>query len=235
MANCWEPNFMRRGKLICITGIDGSGKTTLAKSINNDLKNEGLDSIYVYGRVVPIVSRFFMILGRKVMKSKPKDIFVEYDKYTRYKKKVFHNSIIAEIYKLAFLLDQSIVILVKIMPRMLCGKIVICDRYVYDTIITDLSVDLGYSDSQILDLTNKAFSILPKPNIIFLIDIQEEIAFSRKHDVPHLNYLRDRRMKYLSIAKSIGAVVLDGSNSSKDVLKEAEISLDFKHFGAFHG
>ena len=225
---------MRQGKLICITGIDGSGKTTLAKSINDKLKNEGLNSIYVYARVVPIISRFLMVMGRKVINSKHGDLFVEYDEYTQNKKKVFHRPLIAEIYKLAFLLDQSIVILIKIIPHMVCGKIVICDRYVYDTIITDLSVDLGYSDLQILNLINKAFSILPKPNIIFLVDIPEEIAFSRKNDIPHLNYLKDRRMKYLSIAESIGAIILDGSKGMNDVFKEAEICLKSKRTGVFH-
>ena len=41
---------MSRGYLIVFTGIDGSGKTTQAKLLVKNLKNEGLNVSYVYSR-----------------------------------------------------------------------------------------------------------------------------------------------------------------------------------------
>ena len=38
----------KRGKLIVIEGIDGSGKTTIAKSVVNELKASGIKSVYTY-------------------------------------------------------------------------------------------------------------------------------------------------------------------------------------------
>lgn len=74
------------------------------------------------------------------------------------------------------------------------------------------------------------FSILPKPNKIFLVDVPEELAYSRKNDIPHLDYLRDRRMRYLSICKSLGAIVLDGSKSKREVLSETMKRLEPYNF-----
>lgn len=78
---------MTRGILICLTGIDGSGKTTLAKSLNDSLNKNGCNSTYVYARVTPIFSRLLMIVGRKILMIGSKDIFIDYNKHINNKKK----------------------------------------------------------------------------------------------------------------------------------------------------
>ena len=51
-----------KNTLICFTGIDGSGKTTIAKEIDQKLRKNNVNSVYVYGRVIPTISRLFMWL-----------------------------------------------------------------------------------------------------------------------------------------------------------------------------
>ena len=70
-----------------------------------------------------------------------------------------------------------------------------CDRYIHDTVITDISANLGY-DSVQSNILIKTLSLVPKPDLIFYIDIPEEIAYSRKDDVPHINYLQVRKKLY---------------------------------------
>lgn len=49
------------------------------------------------------------------------------------------------------------------------------------------------------------------PDILFLIDLPEEIAHKRKDDVPSVDYLRDRRKMYLYIGNEYKMTILDGS------------------------
>lgn len=212
----------KRVMLICFMGIDGSGKTTLAKRINEKLKKRGVNSQYLYGRVVPIVSRFLMWIGRKyLLKRRKEDIFHNYSNYTRQKRKIFKNKFISKIYKWSIMFDQVTQINLKIIPRLAVGNVVICDRYVFDTVVTDIGVDLNYSNSDVINLINKLFRIVPKPDITFLIDVPEEIAYQRKNDIPHLSYLSERRKLYLIVGKSLGVITLDGSKSIDEVSEEA--------------
>jgi len=213
---------MGQSVLICFTGIDGSGKTTLAKRINERLKKEGVNSQYVYGRVVPILSRPLMEMGRRfLLKRRKEDIFHNYDDYASQKRNIFKNKFIAGVYKWSILFDQVMQIYAKIIPRLMVGKVVICDRYVFDTVITDIAADLNYSADDVFNMISKLLCIAPKPNVTFLIDVTEEVAYQRKDDTPHISYLRERRKFYLMMEKSFKMITLDGSRNIEMVEEEA--------------
>jgi dTMP kinase len=93
------------------------------------------------------------------------------------------------------------------------GYSVISDRYVYDTVINDLSVDRGLSINDAKMMTTKLWKHFPKPTLTFLIRVPEEVAIKRKNDIPSLNYLRIRNQYYDEILKDEGCFVLDGTVS----------------------
>ena len=72
--------------LICITGIDGSGKTTLAKNLTKYLiKNKPDIRIkYVYGRYMLFLLKPIYLLSNKILLRK-QDINRNYNKYTKRK------------------------------------------------------------------------------------------------------------------------------------------------------
>ena len=51
-------------KLVCIIGMDGTGKTTLASNVVSTLRQQGQPALYIYGRTFPVISRALMALGR---------------------------------------------------------------------------------------------------------------------------------------------------------------------------
>jgi dTMP kinase len=61
----------------------------------------------------------------------------------------------------------------------------------------DLVIDFNLNEYQMLRLLNRFFWVVPRPNVAFLIDLDEEIAFHRKSDTPSVDYLRERREVYL--------------------------------------
>lgn len=209
--------------LICFVGIDGCGKTTISKKVTKILKQkDGIKCQYVYGRVVPVASRILMWIGRKMLlKSKEEDMFSNYTNYISKKKRAFQNKLASRIYEFFVLFDQIIQINLKITPLLLARSTVICDRYLYDAIITDLAVDLEYSNDDIKHLVDRLLRLVPKPDIIFLIDIPEEVAFLRKKDIPHLDYLRKRRKLYCAYIQSQpGTIILDGTKDIDELCSE---------------
>src|SRR5690348_16299366 len=91
-------------ELICITGIDGGGKSTLAKGVVDVLKKDGINAQYMYGRIIPISSRLLMVLGRLAYLRK-KDPWKEFADYSRSKKGIMRNPILRVIYGAAVFLD----------------------------------------------------------------------------------------------------------------------------------
>ena len=118
------------------------------------------------------------------------------------------------------LFDYYLQLLYKIEVPLLLNKNVVCDRYIYDTIITDIAIDMGYSEDEIFNLIERCLSILPTPDIVFLIDIPEEVAYNRKDDVPAIGYLRDRRKYYLSVADKFNMIKIEGDKEIEDIKRK---------------
>lgn len=209
-----------KGLFICFTGIDGSGKTTLAESVTRFLKERDLPAEYVYARFQLIITKPLMMLGNKLFLRKYK-INRDYTNYSLKKKNLSKNhKIISNIYVYALIIDYLFQIIIKIRLPLLLGKVVVCDRYVYDTVLTDFSVDMSFSKNQSISLIDKCFLVAPMPTINFLVDVLEETAFKRKDDIPSIEYLKDRRSIYLQIAQYYSMTVLNGNSTAEQVYNE---------------
>lgn len=205
-------------KLICVTGIDGAGKTTLAHSIAAALRQAGWPAIYVYGRIYPVTSRLLMALGRATLLRK-NDQWRDYSAYSTRKKQAMHNPCLAWPYTLAILLDYYVQIWWKLLPHIFDRRIIVSDRYIYDTVISDLTAHLNYSPRQTERTIERGLKLLPTPLLTILVDIPEEIAFSRKTDVPHIDYLKERRGSYLALDARPEVEQVDGSGPPESVLQ----------------
>ena len=207
-------------KIICITGMDGAGKTTLARRIVAQLREKGQPCAYVYGRTYPLVSRLLMALGRAAFLRK-QDIWEDFKEYETSKKQVMRSPILTWIYTAAILFDYYLQIWLKLAIHFFSRRTIVLDRYIYDTVISDLSVHLGYSPQDTLGAIERGLKLLPRPALTILIDLPEEVAFERKDDVPHLDYLRQRRKTYLLLENSPGVTRLDGSQAADSLLEQS--------------
>ena len=107
----------------------------------------------------------------------------------------------------------------------------VCDRYIYDTLITDFAVDMNLSVDRIQSLLDTCFAVVPQPDVNFLIDVSEEVAFARKNDVHSKKYLMDRRRIYQQIAQTHNMHILNGDNDASQVfsnfIEALKQTLDF--------
>ncbi len=85
------------------------------------------------------------------------------------------------------------------------GQMVICDRYIFDTMV-DLQQELNFPMSRIRSILGASW--IPQPDWKFLLDLDEEAAFSRKADTASIKYLQKRRALYLDVASEYGLAVV---------------------------
>jgi len=206
-----------KGFFICLTGMDGSGKTTLSKELVELLNKKGIKCRYVYGRLNPFILKLFILIGDWLF-LRGKDISKNYSEYSNTKRKAIEkHSFLSKVYQQILMFDYSLQIFFKVKLPLIFGKNIVCDRYIYDTIITDLSVDMNYSKDKVISMLNNLLRYSPEPDITFLIDVPEKIAYQRKDDTPAVEYLEERRRVYLDVGKTYKMVILDGSKSLEDL------------------
>ena len=182
-----------------------------------NLSLNGVKSKYVYARLVPIIFRPLLVVG-DLLFLRTKSINNDYEDYSNTKKNILKKHIfLSKIFYKIMLFDYYLQLLYKIKLRLLLNKNIVCDRYVYDTIITDIAVDMGYSEEDIFNRIERCLSTLPTPDIVFLIDLTEEVAYNRKNDVSSMGYLRDRRRYYLSVANRYKMIRIDGTGNIEDI------------------
>jgi dTMP kinase len=66
-------------------------------------------------------------------------------------------------------------------------------------------------------MISNLLKLIPVPDVSFLIDVPEEVAFNRKNDVPDIAYLKERRSNYLKVGKWFNMIVIDGSKNIIEV------------------
>jgi len=197
--------------LICLVGLDGTGKTTQARKLLANLRQRGFVCHYVWGKLNPWLLAPFVWIAR-VLFLRGHDPYVDYPRHAAAKAKLGSHRLLHTFFENLFLLDYALQMVWKIRLPRLFHRHIICDRYVFDS-IADLAADFRYLTPRLNRSLDRFFTLLPKPDVIFFFDLPEEAAYKRKRDIPSLEYLQMRRGYFLSMAQRYNMVPLDGSLS----------------------
>lgn len=129
------------------------------------------------------------------------------------------------IYVSILFIDYFIRLFFLVIIPLYYGRNIVCDRYIYDTIITDISMDLGLTKEKICRLIKYCYHLLPRPDYLFLIDLPEMIAYNRKNDVPSIDYLTSIRGTYFEVGKLMEMKILDGTLGREAILNNVVSAL----------
>lgn len=160
-----------------------------------------------------------MALGRAVWLH-GQDQWRNYESYSIKKNETMRNRLLKWTYTSAILVDFYLQIWLKLVLHYSKGKIIVLDRYIYDTVISDLSAHLNYSMHETDIAIRVGLQILPTPDMTFLVDLPEEVAYRRKNDVPHIDYLKERRKWYQQILSRPEVQKINGESPIEEIVED---------------
>jgi len=211
---------MNKFKLINIIGIDGAGKTTLAKAFATEMQRQDSNVRYRYCQYFAKLLYPVKILAKSSVMRKTNE-FKNYTHYNKTKKETSSRfPLLANIYATIWIVDYVIQIFFKITIPVLLGQKFIIDRYIFD-IAVNLSLTTNNDISYAIRLIHLFFKLAPRPDLVLFIDVPAEIAFNRKDDIQDIEYLRERRNRYLLLSKQFKFELINGLDNPEQILQKA--------------
>ena len=192
---------MKKSKVICFIGTDGSGKSTLIREVSDAYVNRGIRTKLVYFGWRPFLpttklfSYFFRKNGFKIVETSNK------------KKAKF--SLLQETMLLYYFFEYLARYFVEIL---LSSKTMLVDRYFYD-------LYAHYDYAQTSRLFKYLMKLYPKPDCLFFLDAGVALAKQRKPEMDE-TLLEKHHKKYEELRKMIFAYKIDTSKNIKDCVDE---------------
>ncbi len=226
----FNPEARPKPRMLVFSGLDGSGKSTQAEILALRLQREGYAVRTAWSRWEPMVSAPLIRLAKSHLRASYKVRDEDYENFTAAKRKKMKSTWRRQLWQVMVWGEYACQIRSRVLVHLKRGTGVICDRYVYDTMI-DVAINFSTPPEQIVELMNHPFlGMFPKPSKVILIDIDPETGSARKNDGTPVEYLADRRGYYISMAQEIGADVIDGRGSVEEVSEKIwEHTEDWRH------
>jgi len=184
--------YWQGGTTIVFLGVDGSGKTTITEKLAQLLSNFFNVNRHYFGWkefVLPVFS------WRKKRSSKNSN--------QKRKEKT------GWIYLIAFYIELWLRFLIRVVPNLLLGRIIIFDRYFYDKLVHIKKDSLKY---KLLEV------VTPKPSFVFLLRVRVSTILKRKKEKDY-ETLSQLQEKYEMYAKKKGFIIIDNDSNLRNVIK----------------
>jgi len=208
----------RGGTLICLLGIDGSGKSTQAAALVESLLDQDVPALHAWARWKPVLMLPARVLGRALVRLKgARSQTQDYEGFTQSKREILRGPVQAGLWKNLALLEHAVQVFFKVRIPMFLGRTVVADRYVYDTLI-DLSVNLNCTPDELLN--EPLLRLFPEPDLSILLDLSPRLGAERKSDGTPEEYLVERRALYRRMSEALRMEVVDAEGTPAEVQAE---------------
>jgi thymidylate kinase len=189
---------LQSGFLISFSGPDGSGKTEHAHTLAAALTLCGLRTRYYWSRCGN--SWFIRLLSTRGSTFISGKKNAESDKIgAPGRKGRLQNGIVRFFWSYMVSIDMILTYFFHVKLKLLRGRAVICDRYVYDA-AAEIESALQTND-KLNRLAIKLMLVLtPRPDISYLLDLPEEVCVQRKNENTDIEYLQQQRRAYTALA-----------------------------------
>ena len=217
--------------LICFNGIDGSGKSLQAHRLVEQLQAAGYPAVYVWSGGTAPFTRPVARAGKALLRrrkhttdnpalpatSDALEPSTPYRSYLSFTHGIFKTRLVRTAWLHLSLLEHMAEIWTKVVPHLLSGRIVVCDRYIYDRLVNIAVLCNTGPEELTRQLRLARWYWVPQPGQWFFIDVPAEVAFSRKDDVPDVLFLQRRVPLYCAIADTFKLQRLDGTAAPDEI------------------
>jgi hypothetical protein len=165
-------------------------------------------------------------LGKGAAPASPADTRASYNAYLGATGRLFRHGWARAIWRHVTLVEHAGEILANVLPPLARGEIVVCDRYVYDSLI-GIAVLAGTTPDELPAALRLPFYLrLPQPRRWLLLDLPAEVAFGRRTDVIDLEFLERRAPLYRAAGAALGAQRIDATASREQIAAEVWRSVE---------
>ncbi|UCF05934.1 MAG: hypothetical protein JSV33_02545 [bacterium] len=218
MRGPFDPASRPSRRLIVISGLDGSGKTTQCEILARQLGDAGIHAETVWNRWEPLISAPLIKLAKGHLTRRQRISDDDYTQFTDAKRRTMRSPFKRRLWQLMVWSEYALEVALRFVRRP--NAVLICDRYVYDTVV-DIAINFHMTADELeYLLDHPLFVLYPTPALVIFLDIAPEIGASRKTDGTPVAYLADRREYYLAMARILNAPVIDGAGDITQVAGE---------------
>jgi len=203
-------------KVIIVSGIDGSGKTTIIEAVKKELSSQGHKSRYVWLRYNHYLTKFLLAFCRVIGLTK-----YEHFENSRVGYHNFHTSkIISWLFVGSTFVDTLVVSIFKVyLPAIFSKKTIICDRWVIDILI-DLEVDTMLDFSERTFVSRLIKSLLPPKHQYFIIKRDFDIVRQARDESMNDRNFPRRYELYERHSKESGVQVIDNNGTLENTIRQ---------------
>lgn len=217
--------------LICMTGIDGCGKSTQVRRLTERMRDHGFEVESAWSGGRPYISRPIQRLAKRWLPRQDPDDEAQPaleqarsgqpDNYTEYlsatNRLLRRHWILRRGWTDISLLEHALEARFTVGPHLKRGSAVVCDRYTHKSIV-NLAILLDLQADRLPRLLrHPALRLAPPPTIYFLLDLPAEVAYERKYDLPSIEYIRRRVPIYRALAELTDMTVIDATRDIDEV------------------
>jgi thymidylate kinase len=204
----------RPASLICICGIDGSGKSTHAGALIEALRELEVPcrQVWMRGGYSPVMEGLKRILRRSGRVPGIADRSA--------KSRVYRGRLTGRLWSWLVTAEQTLQAFFQARVALWRGRTLVTDRYMADTLadMAEKTGDAAFARRLSVRLMRR---VAPRPNLLVLLDLPGAVAFARKPDDFDEQVLESRRQTYLSILQGDpDCIVLDGMRDLDELKRE---------------
>lgn len=201
-------------KMVSLVGMDGSGKSANLNLMKQDEDFE--DFLFLWVRWEPyLLKPLYNILNKK-QKTVSISLNESYKKKDSLKKKIFKNKMVKAIWLFFAVIDYKIGYRKKTKSAFLSNKNIVFDRNYIDLFI-DQGINFQSTPQEIEKSIRRFAFLFPSIDKTIYIRVKPEICFSRKNDIPNMQYLLVRWDIYEHLSNVYQWKIIDGEQSLDDV------------------
>jgi dTMP kinase len=209
---------------IYILGTDGAGKSTTARRLLElQLPERRAKCLYCQHRPLLL---WLLKLPAQLLFMRRTDQFRNYGQYKARKNAVSsRRPRLTRLYALLWYFDAWLQTWPRVLWARLTADVILLDRYYLDWVV-NLGVLKGNSLDGMLQDARRLERVLPKAHLHVFLDVSEATAFQRKNDIQSVEYLRERRQRYLQLAPHYGFQVADANQDAEAVFQQVRALVD---------
>jgi thymidylate kinase len=205
------------GRVISVSGIDGSGKTTIIEYILKELNSQERKTRYVWLRYNHYFTKLILIICRLIrLTSYENHNGVRVGYHYFYKSKIISFLFISLTW-----IDTFIATFFTVYIPAFFGRTVVCDRWIPDILI-DLAVDTHCLIDEDSKLYKFFYKLVPKSATLLMVNREFDEIYNAREEHQYDKYLNKRFNLYEELKKSGKCQIIDNTKELDSTLSQVK-------------